>query len=246
MVRIGTLNETGMNSAVLRHAILARPFALRVRQRYGRIWLFAHEILASCRSGRYQPSQGRRLQRWPDMPVISGIGPLHEVPSTGNLTRMTAASFECRNCRRLFEGTALDLCFACLATQTRISLAGLGGGSSAVVADRPTHDFPPVRASSSAAAPTKKAKPLKRSHPAQQQPREEAGRIGSGQANRRQRLRPIGCVLCGALVPAGHLLKHKAEAHGERQVVASKPRHRKRRAWVLIVSGGLPSLGKRR
>ena len=57
---------------------------------------------------------------------------------------------------------------------------------------------------------------------------------------------PLGtvCVLCGTRVP--NMLHHKYEAHGEEPVVRSPATARKDRRWLTIVSGGLPSLGKRR
>ena len=51
------------------------------------------------------------------------------------------------------------------------------------------------------------------------------------------------CVLCGTRVP--DMLQHKYAAHGEEPVVRSPATARKDRRWLTIVSGGLPSLGKR-
>ncbi len=52
------------------------------------------------------------------------------------------------------------------------------------------------------------------------------------------------CVLCGAQVPAGQMLAHKEEAHGEARVVTS-PLQPHRSGWVSIWQGGLPGLGRR-
>ena len=56
---------------------------------------------------------------------------------------------------------------------------------------------------------------------------------------------PLGsvCALCGNRV--SNMLQHKYEVHGEEPVVRSPATARKVRRWVTIVSGGLPSLGKR-
>lgn len=56
----------------------------------------------------------------------------------------------------------------------------------------------------------------------------------------------ITCILCGQEVPSGKLLAHKSEVHGERAYEPSTYRAKKSRSlWTPIVSGGLPSLGKR-
>lgn len=56
----------------------------------------------------------------------------------------------------------------------------------------------------------------------------------------------LNCVLCGKSVSKGDLLAHKQEFHGEKIVSDSPSRSRSRSGWVRVVSGGLPSLGKRR
>jgi hypothetical protein len=66
-----------------------------------------------------------------------------------------------------------------------------------------------------------------------------------GRAQRQaSRQAAVTCVLCGVPVPAGHMLEHKASAHGETPIVPSpaKPHHS---VWTSICQGGLPSLGKR-
>lgn len=57
----------------------------------------------------------------------------------------------------------------------------------------------------------------------------------------------IACVLCGEMVARGELLRHKMGKHGESQVAdAAVHRRKKKRVWVKVVPGGLPTLGKRR
>lgn len=54
------------------------------------------------------------------------------------------------------------------------------------------------------------------------------------------------CPLCGLVLPKGSVLEHKAVVHGEKKFSASPVRRRSPNAWVSVVGGGLPSLGKRR
>ena len=55
----------------------------------------------------------------------------------------------------------------------------------------------------------------------------------------------VVCALCGQRVEHGKLLHHKQDAHGEQMFVESPIQPRGDHSWVSIVSGGLPSLGKR-
>lgn len=55
----------------------------------------------------------------------------------------------------------------------------------------------------------------------------------------------VFCVLCGKLVERGKLLNHKQEVHNERMFVESPAQTPRSRNWIVVVSGGLPSLGKR-
>ena len=52
------------------------------------------------------------------------------------------------------------------------------------------------------------------------------------------------CCLCGEHIPAGKLLVHKEQRHGERMVTPS-PGYRNINTWVRVVQGGLPGLGRR-
>ena len=56
----------------------------------------------------------------------------------------------------------------------------------------------------------------------------------------------VTCILCNASIPNGFLVHHKASVHGENQVSLAPPLPHNPNSWVSVVSGGLPSLGKRR
>ena len=53
------------------------------------------------------------------------------------------------------------------------------------------------------------------------------------------------CILCGEFIPKGYLLTHKELKHNEIKIMASPTANKKSSLWVSVVSGGLPSLGKR-
>jgi hypothetical protein len=62
----------------------------------------------------------------------------------------------------------------------------------------------------------------------------------------RKNSRGITCILCGTFIPSGQLLEHKEKFHGERQIPRNlAPTRTKRSTWVKVISGGLPSLGKK-
>ena len=53
------------------------------------------------------------------------------------------------------------------------------------------------------------------------------------------------CVLCGVKVPLQRMLQHKRDKHNEQMFTESPVRKSRVSPWVKVVSGGLPSLGKR-
>ena len=53
------------------------------------------------------------------------------------------------------------------------------------------------------------------------------------------------CILCGEFIPKGLLLTHKQLKHNEAKITASPAVNKKSPAWVSVVGGGLPSLGKK-
>lgn len=61
---------------------------------------------------------------------------------------------------------------------------------------------------------------------------------------RRSSKRGNCCVLCGAFVPRGQMLEHKAKIHLEVTVPRTPRAEEPRRVRVKFVSGGLPGLGK--
>ena len=160
---------------------------------------------------------------------------------------MSVENFQCRVCERVFEGAAREMCFACLATNIRASLSGMDSRPAAVprpLAQKNAQSVSPrstqvrgKRAKKESSAPSRKrdvASDETRVH----------NRVRHAPQSRR--LRAISCVLCGELVEPGGLLNHKAAVHGERTVVASKARPQSKPAWVVVLPGGLPGLGKRR
>jgi hypothetical protein len=61
---------------------------------------------------------------------------------------------------------------------------------------------------------------------------------------REKKLTGTVCCLCGEHIPAGKLLVHKEQRHGER-IVTQSPVYRHVNTWVRVVQGGLPGLGRR-
>ena len=53
------------------------------------------------------------------------------------------------------------------------------------------------------------------------------------------------CPLCEATIPKGGVLQHKKTVHGEQMIAPTPAQVNKKGVWVSLVSGGLPSLGKR-
>lgn len=159
---------------------------------------------------------------------------------------MNIAKFTCKICRRSFDGTSCELCFECLASSTRAALAGLGSSSSPFPATtlpalkgclpKLQSKVPESRANKSASKKMVKAlstqkKPL----------------YGEDARNARRdsRAQPIKCGICGKLVSPGEVTAHKLAQHGERPGVAFKSQSKRHSVWISVVSGGLPSLGKR-
>jgi hypothetical protein len=52
------------------------------------------------------------------------------------------------------------------------------------------------------------------------------------------------CPLCGGRFSSGKILDHKVNSHNEKRFTPIQKHVHKENQWVLVVSGGLPSLGK--
>lgn len=57
--------------------------------------------------------------------------------------------------------------------------------------------------------------------------------------------KPLNCPICGIQLAKGTVLDHKASVHGEQKVTPSPVQPHNEDAWVSVVQGGLPSLGRR-
>jgi hypothetical protein len=83
-----------------------------------------------------------------------------------------------------------------------------------------------------------------------QEPGKTAGWLGGLVATRRRASRKkknwIVCLLCEETVRAGELLAHKRAFHDVGSGSTKTARRKKKPLRVTIVSGGLPTLGKRR
>lgn len=160
------------------------------------------------------------------------------------------SSSMCTKCGRAFASAGQELCLACLAYSVRQSLQG--------PAPR-VEDLPGI-AEHSIAIPDQTVderakKNSDRQHRHKVAQREKKRKLAAEQkaqreallllANKGRRNRGLNCILCGAHIPRGELLKHKEVVHGETHVPLAEPT-RKPNVWVPVVSGGLPSLGKKR
>lgn len=177
----------------------------------------------------------------------------------------THDALACIGCGLASAVSGRNICFACLASNTRRAMQGpprslekcqsnvaprlhLGSDPATVRPDRDDRrDTQRVEKQRKKFTTGEKKRQKGEAQLAQREASREAVRIlllkRTGGA---RRARGTTCILCGVHVPNGELLKHKQDVHGERQVALVKKAKRKPSSWVSVVSGGLPSLGKRR
>lgn len=181
---------------------------------------------------------------------------------------VTVDEFSCNGCGRTFEGATQELCFACLATRTRLSLKALGSRSGPMAFQLLGQHVPrarpntgkrssaiqveakaEVKAKDSKATKSRKPPKAEQARRGPVQPRSNERLFGEDARAARQKSRelPVLCGICGVPVGPADVAAHKLSEHGEKPGVAFKNRRPPRpgRQWVSVVSGGLPSLGKR-
>ena len=152
----------------------------------------------------------------------------------------------CIACGYSLEQVGTDLCFPCLVRGAIVSMSGNPAPIRKIKtkALRETPRQQDLVATAALAALSHAGKALAKGKNTTQSSKAKAGQFKKSGASLKEK--SMVCVLCGQGVAAGSILKHKAEAHGEAQVVPSPARNKRTNTWVSVYQGGLPGLGKRR
>lgn len=165
---------------------------------------------------------------------------------------MTANLYGCTNCGYLMEASAPGLCFPCMIANAKsaMSVALAPRSASATAAQEKTSrkDAQPAR--------LKQRHKAKKDRSARKSP--ESGKPDAttrlatkdwqpgGKDSAKRKPSKLICSLCNRSVAEGEMLAHVRADHREMLSARPSAKRQKKRMWVSVVQGGLPSLGKRR